>query len=58
MQNISGKIFSFLSNGEAEVKELLPQLKGISKEKAWKVINHLVAEEKLVMDKLGKIKIK
>jgi hypothetical protein len=30
---------------------LVKQLPGINKEKAWKVINHLQAENKLVVDK-------
>jgi ATP-dependent DNA helicase RecQ len=55
---ISNKIITHLDKGETEVKELLPQLKGINKEKSWKVINHMVAEEKLEMDKLGKIKLR
>lgn len=58
MDTISEKIITHLHKGETEVKELLPQLKGINKEKSWKVINHLVAEEKLVMDRQGKIRIK
>jgi ATP-dependent DNA helicase RecQ len=55
IDSISGKIFSLLTGSETEVKDLLSHLKGIHKEKVWKVINHLVAEEKIVVDKLGKI---
>lgn len=58
LQTISEKIITLLHNSETEVNELLPLLKGINKEKLWKVTNHLIAEEKLVMDKLGKIRIK
>ncbi|MBI3718317.1 MAG: RecQ family ATP-dependent DNA helicase [Sphingobacteriales bacterium] len=55
IETISGKIFSSLKNSETEVKDLLMQLKGIHKEKVWKVLNHLVAEEKISIDKIGKI---
>ncbi|RTL59615.1 MAG: RecQ family ATP-dependent DNA helicase [Sphingobacteriales bacterium] len=57
INTISGKIFSLITNGETEIKDLLTQLKGIHKEKVWKVLNHLVAEEKLVLDKKGNIGI-
>jgi len=40
-----------------DVKELLTQLNGITKEKAWKVINHLQAENKLMVDKNGMVKL-
>jgi ATP-dependent DNA helicase RecQ len=39
----------------ADSKALLQQLTGIKKEKAWKVINFLQAENKLRVDKNGKI---
>ena len=58
IKTITDKILAFLKNGETEVKDLLPQLKGIHKEKIWKVINHLVAEEKIIIDKQGKLKSK
>lgn len=57
IDTISGKIFSLITNGETEIKNLIIQLKGIHKEKVWKVLNHLVAEEKLVLDKKGNIGI-
>lgn len=58
IETISGKILSSLINSEMEVKDLLIQLKGIHKEKVWKVLNHLVAEEKIIIDKIGKISCK
>jgi len=36
----------------------LAQLNGINKEKAWKVINHLQAENKLVVEGNGKVSIR
>lgn len=41
----------------ADSKALLQQLTGIKKEKAWKVINFLQAENKLRVDKNGKISL-
>ncbi|HET9055615.1 MAG TPA: ATP-dependent DNA helicase RecQ [Chitinophagaceae bacterium] len=58
IQSISKKITAFLNKGEVEINELLLQLNGINKEKIWKIINHLLAEEILITDKLGKIKLK
>lgn len=53
---ISEKIIALISNDEKEIKDLLLSLKGIHKEKIWKVIDHLVAENKIILDKKGKIK--
>jgi RNA:NAD 2'-phosphotransferase (TPT1/KptA family) len=39
-------------------KELLQQLKGIKKEKAWKVLHHLHAENKIELDKAGWVRLK
>ncbi|MGB8193218.1 MAG: RecQ family zinc-binding domain-containing protein, partial [Chitinophagaceae bacterium] len=41
----------------ADSKALLQQLSGIKKEKAWKVINFLQAENKLAVDKNGMISL-
>ena len=42
----------------ADSKSLLQQLNGIKKEKAWKVINFLKAENKLEVDSEGIIRLK
>lgn len=42
----------------ADSKALLQQLTGIKKEKAWKVINFLQAENKLLVDKNGMIRLR
>src|SRR5688572_9689125 len=39
-------------------KQLLQQLSGIKKEKAWKVIEFLQAENKIVLDKSGWVRLK
>ena len=39
-------------------KELLHQLAGINKEKAWKVLRHLQAENKIELDKAGWVRLK
>jgi len=36
----------------------LEQLKGIQKEKAWKVLHHLQAENKIELDKGGWVRLK
>jgi ATP-dependent DNA helicase RecQ len=40
------------------VKELLLRLNGIKKDKAWKVIEFLQSEKKIVIDERGIIKIR
>jgi hypothetical protein len=39
-------------------KELLQRLVGVNKEKAWKVLNHLQAENKIELDKAGWVRLK
>ena len=39
-------------------KDLLLKLNGIKKEKAWKVIEFLQAENKIVPDETGRIQLK
>jgi len=39
-------------------RELLENLKGIKKEKAWKVIHYLQSENKIELDKSGLITLK
>ena len=57
-ENIHQRIIQTLQSHTLDAKELLATLSGINKEKAWKVINHLQAEDKLVVDKNGMVKMK
>ena len=41
-----------------DTKDLLLRLNGIKKEKAWKVLNFLQAENKIELDKTGKLRLK
>jgi ATP-dependent DNA helicase RecQ len=56
--NIHQRIMQTIQLRSIDIKELLLELSGINKEKAWKVINHLQAEDKLVVDKNGIIQLK
>ena len=56
-ENLHQRILQTIQLRSVDAKELLAQLNGINKEKAWKVINHLLAENKLVVDKDGKVKL-
>ncbi|HEV8287183.1 MAG TPA: ATP-dependent DNA helicase RecQ [Chitinophagaceae bacterium] len=55
---INNRIVSSIKGRSIHTKELLQHLKGIKKEKAWKVINFLQAENKIELDKTGWIKLK
>ncbi len=57
-ENICQRIIQRVQSASVDLKELLAQLNGINKEKAWKVINHLQAENKLVVENNGIVKIK
>jgi ATP-dependent DNA helicase RecQ len=57
-ENIHQRIVQTLQSHPVDAKELLQMLNGINKEKAWKVINHLQAENKLVVDKNGMVKLR
>jgi ATP-dependent DNA helicase RecQ len=50
---ISQKIIQYLINEPLQTASLLTKLNGIQKEKAWKVINFLQAEKKIVIDQKG-----
>jgi ATP-dependent DNA helicase RecQ len=50
-------IIKAIRSKDIDAKELLQQLPGTNKEKAWKVINYLQAENKLVIDKAGMLKL-
>jgi len=52
---IASKIISCIKQQQLSVEEILITMKGIKKEKVWKVINYLLAEEKIKTNKDGKI---
>lgn len=52
---ITGEIFQRISEHAVLYKELLKNLKGIRKEKFWKVFNYLQAEKKICISKEGMI---
>jgi ATP-dependent DNA helicase RecQ len=55
---INHRIVESIKNVTIHTKDLLHQLNGIKKEKAWKVINFLQAENKIELDKTGHIHLK
>ena len=57
-ENINNRIVSSVKEQSIHSKELLQHLKGIKKEKAWKVISFLQAENKIELDKTGWIRLK
>ena len=57
-EKIHAHILSITQKKQLQVKELLSQLNGIKKEKAWKVIDFLQAENKIEMDSSGWIRQK
>ena len=57
-EKIHTNILSIAQKKELKIKELLHQLPGIKKEKAWKVIEFLQAENKIEMDSSGWIRVK
>lgn len=57
-EKIQTEIISLVKNETLNSKELLQKLNGIKKEKAWKVIEFLQAENKIMMDVKGKVKLK
>ena len=52
---ISSGIFQLVKAAALSVKEIQTQLKGVKKEKLWKVINYLQAENKISVTKEGDI---
>jgi len=56
-ENIHQTIVTTLRHRSLMAKELLNSLNGIKKEKAWKVIEFLQAENKIEMDETGKINL-
>jgi ATP-dependent DNA helicase RecQ len=55
---INDKIVRSVKQQGIHARDLLQQLGGVKKEKAWKVINFLQAENRLEVDKLGYIHLK
>ncbi len=54
-ENISTEIFLLVKDTPMPVKEIQQHLKAIKKEKLWKVINYLQAENKIIVNKEGNI---
>ena len=52
-ESISAGIFQLVKSTALPVKEIQNQLKGVKKEKLWKVINYLQAENKISVTKEG-----
>ena len=57
-ENIHTRIMQVMNTKSLPAKELLHQLSGIKKEKAWKVIDTLQAENKISIDREGSIRLK
>ena len=57
-ENIHQTIVTALQQRSLKAKELLTSLAGIRKEKAWKVIEFLQAENKIEMDMSGLVTLK
>jgi ATP-dependent DNA helicase RecQ len=54
-KTITGQIINCIKEQNLAVEEILLTMKSIKKEKVWKVINYLMAEEKIKTDKDGKL---
>lgn len=52
---IEQKIFSHISSGAKDIKDLLFHLKSVKKDKLWSVLNYLQSERKIVLDEAGAI---
>lgn len=55
---INNRIVDSVKDQSIHTKELLQHLKGIKKEKAWKVLSFLQAENKIELDKTGWVRLK
>lgn len=55
--DIHHRIMAILNQETLFAKELLARLSDIKKEKAWKVIEFLQAENKIIMDKSGRVRL-
>ncbi|MBK5269573.1 MAG: RecQ family zinc-binding domain-containing protein, partial [Bacteroidia bacterium] len=56
--NINYRILNTIKNEPLHSKDLLIKLNGVKKEKAWKVIEFLQAENKIEMDQSGWVRLK
>ena len=56
--SINSRIVNSMKDQSIHTKELLQQLAGINKEKAWQVLHHLQAENKIELDKAGWVRLK
>lgn len=54
---ISQRILQHIANAEADIRLLMEHLKGLKKEKVWKVLEYLQAEGKLTVNEKGAVKI-
>lgn len=52
-EKIKNRIFEIITTEETDIKKLISKLSGISKEKAWKVIDFLQAESKIRVTNTG-----
>lgn len=57
-EKIHDHIVAIMNKKSMEAKDLLLQLTGIKKEKAWKVIDALQSENKITIDNKGLIRLK
>jgi ATP-dependent DNA helicase RecQ len=57
-ETINNRIIDSVKNQSIHAKELMHQLKGIQKEKAWKVLTFLQSEDKIELDRTGLIRLK
>lgn len=57
-EHINDRIMKSVRNQSIHARELLQHLKGINKEKAWKVLTFLQSEGKIELDKTGLIRLK
>ena len=55
---IEQQILTNINAGVSDIKDLLFQLKGLKKDKVWKVLNYLQSERKILLNETGTIKIK
>lgn len=53
--SINNRVLEIIKEGALPVDEILVNLKGIKKEKIWKVIEYLLAEDKILADQDGNI---
>lgn len=56
-KQIHQRIITIIAGNTITADDLLTQLNGIKKEKAWQVINYLQAEQKILVDEKGLIKL-